>query len=126
MTQFFGSHDTSGLVDGVAHAAEHAQASVQAFAHHSQADVAATLQTLIHDVSPKLHRMAEQLGALSHQGAKSVASGTHYLSDRAHHAADSTVGYIRKEPATAMLLAAGLGALLVGAWVAASNARSSR
>lgn len=126
MTQFFGSHDTSGLVDGVAHAAEHAQASAKAFAHHSQADMASALQTLIHDVSPKLNSMAEQLGALSHQGSKSMAAGSHYLSSHAHHAADSTRGYIRKEPATAVLLAASVGALLVAAWVAASQMRSAR
>ncbi len=105
--------NSSGLVDGMAHAAEHAQA-----------DMAMALQTLINDVGPKLHSMADQLGALSHQGIKSAASGSHYLSNQAHHAADATRGYIRKEPTTAVLLAVGLGALLVAAWVAASQARS--
>lgn len=119
MTQHSVSQNASGLIDGIAHVAEHAQASVQTFAHHGQADMAMALQALI----PKLNRMAEQLGAVSHQGVKSVESGAHYLSERAHHAADSTRGYIRKEPTTAVLLAAGLGALLVAAWVAASQAR---
>lgn len=123
MTQHFSSQNSSGLLDGMAHAAEHAQASVQTFAHESQADVAMALQTLINDVGPKLHSMADQLGTLSQRGVKSMASGSHYLSDQAHHAADATRGYIRKEPTTAVLLAAGLGALLVAAWVAASQAR---
>lgn len=126
MTQFSASHEAAGLIDGMGHAAEHARASAQAFAHHSQADMATALQTLIHDVGPKLNSMAEQLGALSHQGAKSVAAGSHYLSEHAHHAADATRGYIRKEPTTAVLLAAGVGALLVAAWVAASQMRSAR
>jgi len=123
MTLLSASHNSSGLVDGLAHAAEQAQASVQTFAHHSQADMAMALQTLIHEVSPKLNSMADQLGALSQQGSKSVGSGAHYLSQQAHHAADATRGYIRKEPTTAVLLAVGLGALLVTAWVAASQAR---
>lgn len=123
MTPHSVSQNASGLVDGVAHAAEHAQASVQTFAHHTQADMVMALQSLIHDVGPKLNRMAEQLGALSHQGTQSVGSGVHYLSEQAHHAADATRGYIRKEPTTAVLLAAGLGAVLVAAWVAASQAR---
>lgn len=119
MTQHSASQNTSGLADGMAHAAEHAQASVETFAHHTQADMAMALQALI----PKLNRMADQLGAVSHRGIQSVASGSHYLSEQAHHAADATRGYIRKEPTTAVLLAAGLGALLVAAWVAASQAR---
>lgn len=126
MTQFSSSNQSTGLIDGITQAAEHAQASAQAFAQHTQAEAASTLLTLIHDVGPKLNRMADQLGSLSHQGAKSVASGSRYLSDHAHHAADNTVGYIRKEPATAVLLAAGVGALLVAAWVAVTRARSSR
>ncbi|MBY0466289.1 MAG: hypothetical protein K2W33_15230 [Burkholderiales bacterium] len=126
MTQFSASHEAAGLIDGMGHAAEHARASAQAFAHHSQADMVTALQTLIHDVGPKLNSMAEQLGALSHQGSKSVAAGSHYLSEQAHHAADATRGYIRKEPTTSVLLAAGLGALLVAAWVAASQMRSAR
>lgn len=123
MTPLTSTHGASGLADGIVHAAEHAQASVQTYAHHTQADVTAALQSLIHDVGPKLHRMADQMGALSHQGSRSIGAGAHYLSDRAHHAADSTRGYIRKEPTTAVLLAAGVGALLVAAWLAATQDR---
>lgn len=55
MTQHSASQNTSGLADGMAHAAEHAQASVETFAHHTQADMAMALQALI----PKLNRMAD-------------------------------------------------------------------
>jgi ElaB/YqjD/DUF883 family membrane-anchored ribosome-binding protein len=123
MTQLPSPQNTSGVADGIAHAAEHAQASVQTYAHHTPDNIASALQSLSHDVAPKLHHIADQMGTLSRQGAQAVGSGAHYLSDRAHHVADSTRGYIRKEPATAVLLAAGLGALLVAVWVAVKPGR---
>lgn len=72
-----------------------------------------SLHTLVHEVSPALSRMAEQVANLSRQGVQAVQSGGHQLSDKVHHASDSTVGYIRSEPVKSVLMAAVLGATLV-------------
>jgi ElaB/YqjD/DUF883 family membrane-anchored ribosome-binding protein len=57
--------------------------------------------------------MAEQVANLSRQGVQAVQSGGHQLSDKMHHASDSTVGYIRSEPVKSVLMAAVVGATLV-------------
>jgi len=99
-----------------AHAAEALNSAEQSVKH--MADVATThvnqsLHTLAHEVSPALTRMAEQVAHLSRQGVHAVQNGRQQLSDKVHHASDSTVGYIRQEPVKAVLIAAALGATLV-------------
>ena len=100
-------------VDEAAQALSHAQASAQALAQETKDSLSDAVHTLIHDVSPVLVRLGEQLAALSRQGVHAVQAGTHRVSEKAHDATDCTVGYIRKEPVKSVLLAAGVGALLV-------------
>lgn len=54
----------------------------------------------------------QAIGA-AQRGVAAVRDGSQHLLDRAHHASDNTVGYIREEPVKAMLIAAAAGAALM-------------
>jgi ElaB/YqjD/DUF883 family membrane-anchored ribosome-binding protein len=55
---------------------------------------------------------ANAMGA-AQRGVAAVRESSHHLVDRAVHATDSTVEYIRDEPVKAMLIAAATGAALM-------------
>ena len=55
---------------------------------------------------------ANAMGA-AQRGVAAVRDGSHHLVDRAVHAGDSTVAYIRDEPVKSMLIAAATGAALM-------------
>lgn len=68
---------------------------------------------LIDQAAPMFDRAVDQVSALAHQGVNSVREGSQVLRNKAVHASDSTVSYIRQEPVKSMLIAAGTGAALM-------------
>jgi ElaB/YqjD/DUF883 family membrane-anchored ribosome-binding protein len=50
---------------------------------------------------------------VAQRSVAAVRDGTQHLLDRAHHASDTTVTYIKGEPVKAMLIAAAAGAALM-------------
>jgi ElaB/YqjD/DUF883 family membrane-anchored ribosome-binding protein len=56
---------------------------------------------------------ADQAIGAAHRGVAALRQGTQQLADRAQHAGDATVTYIRDEPVKAMLIAATAGAVLM-------------
>jgi ElaB/YqjD/DUF883 family membrane-anchored ribosome-binding protein len=71
-------------------------------------------------VTPMIDRAANAADSAAHQAADAAKRGvaalhdtSQRLLDRAHHAQESTVTYIRGEPVKAMLIAAAAGATLM-------------
>jgi len=69
----------------------------------ARAESSAALQKLAHD--------AERLG---HRGMEAVREGTQQLRDKSQHARDATTSYIQHEPYKSVLIAAAVGAALMG------------
>lgn len=69
---------------------------------------------LIDQAAPMFDRAVDQVSAMAHQGVNTVREGSQVLRNKAQHASDSTVSYIRHEPVKSMLIAAATGAALMG------------
>jgi len=75
--------------------------------------LAGSVQDLQKQTAPMLSRVGEQASALASRGAAAVRDGSQQLREKAVHASDSTIGYIKDEPVKAMLIAAATGAALM-------------
>ena len=71
------------------------------------------VQDLRQQTTPIIHRVSEQAAALASRGAAAVRDGTQQVRERAVHASESTIGYIKDEPVKSMLIAAATGAALM-------------
>lgn len=63
--------------------------------------------------TPMIKRATAQASALAHQGIDSLTGASRQLRDRAQHASEDTVSYIKDKPYTAVLIAAAGGAALM-------------
>lgn len=61
-----------------------------------------------------VNRATEQASALAHRGADAVRDSSRQLREKATHASDVTVNYIKDEPVKSILIAAATGAALMG------------
>lgn len=98
------------LLDQAEKAASGLQASVRGTVSEAQSHVDDAVQHL----GSRLTHLAEQVGHLSREGVHAAQSGTRHFGERMHDASDAAQGYIRKEPVKAVLLAAGIGVVVVG------------
>jgi ElaB/YqjD/DUF883 family membrane-anchored ribosome-binding protein len=101
------------LVDQAAQSADNAIQSTRRLADDTLDSLAGGVQDLRQQATPMLNRVGEQASALASRGAAAVRDGSQQLRDRAMHASDSTIGYIKDEPVKAMLIAAATGAALM-------------
>ena len=70
-------------------------------------------QHMLEGATPMIKRATAQASALAHQGLDSLSGASRQLRDRAQHASDDTVSYIKDKPFTAVLIAAAGGAALM-------------
>lgn len=101
------------LVDQAAQSADNAIQSTRRLADDTLDSLASGVQDLRQQATPMLNRVGEQAAALASRGAAAVRDGSQQLRDKALHASDSTIGYIKDEPVKAMLIAAATGAALM-------------
>jgi ElaB/YqjD/DUF883 family membrane-anchored ribosome-binding protein len=59
-------------------------------------------------------QFAHQTEALAHDGMVAVREGAHQLREKSLHAKDATTAYIQQEPVKSVLMAAAVGAALMG------------
>lgn len=104
---------SGGLVDSVAQSADHAIKSTQRVANEALDTLSGTANDLRGQAGDLLNRTSGQAGAALQQGADSVRESARQLRQKARHASDTTVRYIRDEPVKAMLIAAATGAALM-------------
>jgi ElaB/YqjD/DUF883 family membrane-anchored ribosome-binding protein len=65
-------------------------------------------------VAPMLSKVSSQAEAAARRGMDAVRDTSQQLREKAVHAQDMTVAYVKDEPVKAMLIAAATGALLMG------------
>ena len=65
-------------------------------------------------VAPMLSKVSSQAEAAARRGMDAVRDTSQQLREKAVHAQDVTVAYVKDEPVKAMLIAAAIGALLMG------------
>lgn len=104
---------TNSLADQAANTASKAIASTQRAANHALDSLADGVQDLRRDGVPIINRATEQVSVFAQHGLDAVREGSQHLRDKAQHASDSTVNYIKDEPVKAMLIAAATGAALM-------------
>ena len=107
------SEPSNSLTDQAVHSADQAIKSTQRVANDALESLAVAVQDLRHQAEPLLHRAGDQISALAHRGADSVRETSQQLRNKAQHASDSTVNYIKDEPVKAILIAAATGAALM-------------
>jgi ElaB/YqjD/DUF883 family membrane-anchored ribosome-binding protein len=109
------------LNDGIDSAASAArQATQQAF---DQADSA--LSSVRSKITPAVSRLTTQAQSLAGRGLHAMRDGASMVKDRASHAGDVTVRYVKDEPVKSVLIAAAAGAALMGI-LALLNSRRNR
>lgn len=92
--------------------ANQALKSTRRVAHDALESLTGAVQDL-RQVEPLLNRARDQVSALVQRGVDSVHDTSQQLRDRAQHASDKTVNYVRDEPIKAILIAAATGAALM-------------
>ncbi len=112
---------TGNLADQAAQSADHAIKSTQRVTHEALNGLSHTVSDIQQQAGPMMDRISEQASALAHRGM----DASRQLSDKAVHASQSTVNYIKEEPVKAMLIAAATGAALM-AMLSIINRSNSR
>lgn len=124
MTTHKSSESLNNLADQAAQSADEAIQSTQRVASAALESLAGAVQDLRQQAEPLLNRSAEQASALVQRGMDSVHDASRQLRDKAQHASDTTVNYIRDEPVKAILIAAATGAALMALITLISHSRS--
>ncbi len=106
-------------VDEAADSADHAIRATQRVTNDA-------LNSLSSSVKEIRNRSSEQIGALAQRGMDVMRDGSQQLRDKAVHASDATVGYIKDEPVKAMLIAAAAGAALMAVIALLTRPRGHR
>ncbi len=114
----------NSLAMQAADSADRAIRSTQRVAHQALDGVAGSARDMRAAAAPLLDRAADQASTLAHRGLDAVLEGSHQLRDKARHAGDSTIGYIRDEPLKSVLIAAATGAALMALIALMSRSRA--
>jgi ElaB/YqjD/DUF883 family membrane-anchored ribosome-binding protein len=61
-----------------------------------------------------LNKLVHDTETLTHRGMEAVREGTHQLREKSLHVKDATTSYIQHEPVKSVLIAAAVGAALMG------------
>lgn len=111
------------LADQAAQSADHAIRSTQRATNQALDSLASSVQDMRHEATPLLNRASDQASTMAHRGLDAIRESSHQLSEKARHASDSTINYIKEEPVKAMLIAAATGAALMALITMMSRSR---
>lgn len=103
----------SGLADAVARSAERAIQSTQRGANETLESLSGAVEEARRKAGPMLDQAGDHVSSLAEHGAEAIRGTTHAVRERARHASDATLDYIRNEPLKAVLIAAATGAVLM-------------
>jgi ElaB/YqjD/DUF883 family membrane-anchored ribosome-binding protein len=115
---------SNGLVDRAAQSADDAIRATQRAANHALDGLAGSVQDMRQQAAPRLNQAGERVGALAQRGVDALRDSSQQLRERALHASDTTVNYIKDEPVKSMLIAAATGAALMALIGLMSRTRS--
>ena len=108
------SDDVSTLVHEAAQAAEHSMRSIQRTTQQSLDRLSDELDDVRVQTSSAVKQMTRDAESLRHRGMDAVRDGSHQLREKSVHMRDATTHYIQHEPVKSMLMAAAVGAALMG------------
>ena len=106
--------DASNLAHEATLGAEHAIRSTQRLAQQGLDRMADGLGGARAQTGVALKQLAHDTEALTHRGMEAVREGTHQLREKSMHVKDATTSYIQHEPVKSVLIAAAVGAALMG------------
>lgn len=106
--------DASTLAHDAALGAEHAIRSTQRAAQQGLDRMADGLVDARAQTGAALKQLAHDTESLTHRGMEAVREGTHQLREKSMHVKDATANYIQHEPVKSVLIAAAVGAALMG------------
>ena len=69
---------------------------------------------ITHEALSQVHAAADQAKALMQQSMEALEQGSERMQNFGHHAQDVSVSYIRRDPIKAVLVAAAVGAMMMG------------
>jgi ElaB/YqjD/DUF883 family membrane-anchored ribosome-binding protein len=100
--------------DSAANTAQGAIRSTQRAADQALSRLSETVEEVRSKAGPALNKVTSQAEAAARRGMEAVRDTSQQLRERAVHASDMTVAYVKDEPIKAMLIAAATGAVLMG------------
>jgi ElaB/YqjD/DUF883 family membrane-anchored ribosome-binding protein len=106
--------DVSTLAHEAAQAAEHSMRSMQRATQQSLDRMADELDDVRAQTSSAVKQMTRDAESLRQRGMDAVRDGSHQLREKSAHMRDATTHYIQHEPVKSMLMAAAVGAALMG------------
>lgn len=116
--------DASNFAEHAADSASGAIRSTQTATNAAFDRLSDKVETVRDQAAPLINRLSSQAEAAARRGAEAVKETSANLREKALHAQDTTVGYIKDEPLKAMLIAAATGAALMA--LISLSSRSSR
>jgi ElaB/YqjD/DUF883 family membrane-anchored ribosome-binding protein len=125
MTIFHSAEHANSLTDQAALTADSAIKSTQRVANEALDSLAGTVQDMRHTAARFLNPAADQASAFAHRGIDAVRERSQQMREKAQHASDNTLNYIKEEPVKAMLIAAATGAVVMAVvgWLNRPNGR---
>lgn len=106
--------DVSTLAHETAQAAEHSMRSMQRATQQGLDRMADELDDVRAQTSSAVKQMTRDVESLRNRGMDAVREGSHQLREKSAHMRDATTTYIQHEPVKSMLMAAAVGAALMG------------
>jgi ElaB/YqjD/DUF883 family membrane-anchored ribosome-binding protein len=106
--------DVSTLAHEAEQAAEHSLRSIQRTTQQSLDRMADELDDVREQTGKAIKQMTREAESLRHRGMDAVREGSHQLRERSAHMRDATTHYIQHEPVKSVLMAAAVGAALMG------------
>ena len=100
--------------DSAANTAQGAIRSTQRSADQALDRLSEKVDDVRGQAGPLLNKVTSQAEAAARRGMEAVRDTSQQLRERAVHAQDMTVAYVKDEPIKAMLIAAATGAVLMG------------
>jgi ElaB/YqjD/DUF883 family membrane-anchored ribosome-binding protein len=107
------SQQAAGLADRAADSTESTIRATQNVANEAFDRLSDQVEDARRHAAPLLNRLSTQAEMAARRSAAAVREASAQLREKATHASDSTVEYVRQEPVKAMLIAAATGAALM-------------
>ena len=106
--------DVSTLTHDAAQAAEHSMRSMQRATQQGLDRMADEMDDVRAQTSSTLKQLTRDAESMRHRSMDAVRDGSHQLREKSAHMRDATTTYIQHEPVKSMLMAAAVGAALMG------------
>lgn len=103
-----------GFADQAAKSVDRAVHSTKRLASDAVDELSNAAHDVREELAPLLSRATDKVSDAAHKGMASAREASQQLREGAQRATDSTLGYVKQEPLKAMLIAAAVGAALMG------------